>query len=133
MSVGQARPGPLADPATGLDLDLLDLLIPFASAREAAISAASDRNWLDASLLVAGCTQVVEDHIHRSEALLDRVSGHLAGAEARPGVPSRVLAAGGSDRAQGSPLPAIDLGPDRPPETGCSAWRSTSAGLPLPP
>ncbi|HEX2576980.1 MAG TPA: phosphoribosyltransferase, partial [Aquihabitans sp.] len=63
-------------------LDLVDLLLPFGRARLAAVDAARTGAWLDASLLVAGCTQVVEDHLHRSEGLLDRVAVHLGDGDA---------------------------------------------------
>ena len=65
-------PEPRAEPAP------IDLLIPVADARADAVLAAAAGNWLDAFLLVAGCTQVVEDHLHGSESLLDRISSHVA-------------------------------------------------------
>ncbi|MCU1368976.1 MAG: hypothetical protein JWO77_170 [Ilumatobacteraceae bacterium] len=68
-----------------------DLLIPFDTARRAACDAARHGQWLDASLLAAGCGQVVEDHIHRSEGFLDRVSVHLAGDDPEPGRASRTI------------------------------------------
>src|SRR6476661_7200337 len=72
-----------------------DLLIPFEAARRAACDAATEGRWLDASLLAAGCGQVIEDHIHRSEGFLDRVVAHLADDP----VPGRTTAAVGGAAA----------------------------------
>ncbi|MCU1355698.1 MAG: hypothetical protein JWM89_1116 [Acidimicrobiales bacterium] len=70
---------------------LVDLLVPFEEARRLAVAAASDGEWLDATLLVAGCSQVVEDHIHRSEGLLDRLAVHVTGNQAALGAPAQAL------------------------------------------
>jgi hypothetical protein len=83
-------------PAAADALDLVDLLIPFATACTGAVDAALVGSWLDASLLAAGCSQVVEDHIHRSEGILDRVSVHLTGDAGEPGAASRLIGAAAS-------------------------------------
>ncbi len=70
---------------------LTDLLIPFEAACRAGNEAARERRWLDASVLAAGCGQVVEDHIHRSEGFLDRVAVHLAGDDPGPGMASAAV------------------------------------------
>jgi hypothetical protein len=79
--------GPVAG-STGLAP--MDLLIPFASACRFAAAEATNGSWLDAMLLVAGCSQVVEDEVHRSEGLLDRVTVHLTGD--RPDLPAAARA-----------------------------------------
>jgi hypothetical protein len=62
----------------------IDLLVPFSAACGAAVKSALVGDWLDAALLVAGCGQVIEDHIHGSETLADRVAVHLTGDAAEP-------------------------------------------------
>ena len=70
---------------------LVDLLVPFEQARRLVVDAASAGAWLDATLLAAGCSQVVEDHIHRSEGLLDRLAVHVTGNQAALAAPAQAL------------------------------------------
>ncbi len=65
--------------------DPIDLLLTLDDARAAALVAAERGEVLDALLLVAGCSQVVEDDLHGSEHLVDLAAEHLTGASARPG------------------------------------------------
>ncbi len=74
---------PTSEPELGLELQ--DLLVPFGTARTAAVDAARSGNWLDAFLLTAGCAQVVEDRVHASGGFLDQLSTHLAEEVARGG------------------------------------------------
>ncbi|MGN6693064.1 MAG: HAD hydrolase family protein [Aquihabitans sp.] len=90
-------------------LDLTDLLIPFGVARCAVVAAAEEGRWLDASLLAAGCSQVVEDHVHRSEGFVDRVAVHLAGEDSDPGRVARAVGAvGAAIRTGHRARPSVD-------------------------
>jgi hydroxymethylpyrimidine pyrophosphatase-like HAD family hydrolase/adenine/guanine phosphoribosyltransferase-like PRPP-binding protein len=90
----EAEPDARGGGSSAEALDLTDLLIPFAGACREAVRAAAAGEWLDASLLAGGASQVIEDHLHRSDGLLDRVVEHLEGATGPAGAVRAVAGAG---------------------------------------
>ena len=89
-----AQPAPPAAPADEHAAAApVDLLIPFSAARAGTVDATRSGQWLDATLLAAGCSQVIEDHLHRSEGLLDRVAVHLTGSDPDLRRPAAAVAA----------------------------------------
>jgi hydroxymethylpyrimidine pyrophosphatase-like HAD family hydrolase len=72
------RPAPPIDAVEDPPLLVHDLLLDFDELRRLLGQELSRRRWLDAFLLAAGMNQILEDHLHRDVAELDRVSKTLS-------------------------------------------------------